>query len=72
MTLAQPLLELELLNLATAASLARNGILRVVPADALRDNPWHHAARLLRHIRALEDALRDYDQGDSQQEAWLP
>ena len=72
MTTTEPLLDLELLNLATAASLARNGILRVVPADALRDNPWHHAARLLRHIRALEDALRDYDQSNPQDEACLP
>jgi len=72
MTTTEPLLDLELLNLATAASLARNGILRAVPADALRDNPWHQAARLLRHIRALEDALRDYDQGDPQHEVWLP
>jgi hypothetical protein len=64
MTTNQPLLDLELLNLATAASLARNGILRSIPAHELRDNPFHHAARLLRHIRALEDALRDYDQCD--------
>lgn len=61
MTTSHPVLELELLNLATAATLARNGILRTIPADDLRDNPWHPAASLLRHLRALEDALRDYD-----------
>ena len=72
MTTSHPAIELELLNLAAAASLARNGILRAVPADVLRNNPWNHPARLLRHIRALEDALRDYDQDGCQDMESLP
>ena len=68
----EPLLDLELLNLATAASLARNGILRVIPARTLRDDPFHAAARLLRHISALEDALRDYDGASAQDDDLAP
>ncbi len=59
MTTSQPLLDLSLLNLATAASLARNAILSAAPQD---DDPWTPAAQLLRHLDALERALRDYDQ----------
>lgn len=72
MTTSCAVLELELLNLATAATLARNGILRVIAADDLRQNPWHPAARLLRHLRALEDALRDYDQNEPHDAEFLP
>ncbi len=65
MTTSESLLDLSLLNLATAASLARSAILSAVPAD---NDPWTPATRLLRHLDALEHALRDYDQdGDSQE-----
>lgn len=72
MTTTHPVLELELLNLATAATLARNGILRELPADELLDNPWHPAANLLRHLRALEDALRDYDDCEPRDQEMMP
>lgn len=62
MTTTEPLLELELLNLATAAALARTGLLRSLGSQPLREHPFHPGARLLRHIHALEDALRDFDQ----------
>lgn len=66
MTTTEGLLDLSLLNLATAASLARNAILSTLPAD---NDPWTPAAQLLRHLDALEHALRDYDQTSGPQEA---
>jgi hypothetical protein len=72
MTTSHPTLELELLNLATAASLARTGLLRTMGTGMLRDNPFHAAARLLRYIDSLEDALRQYDRGDLPVMEWTP
>lgn len=66
MTTTEGLLDLSLLNLATAASLARNAILTTLAAN---NDPWAPAAQLLRHLDALEHALRDYDEAGALQEA---
>jgi hypothetical protein len=63
MSTDESVLDLVLLNLSVAASLARNRLLLSVPA--LDDNPYGSAASLIRHIQALEDALRHFDRAAS-------
>jgi|APMed6443717190_1056831.scaffolds.fasta_scaffold411975_2 hypothetical protein len=65
MSTDESVLDLVLLNLSVAASLARNRLLLSVPARALDDNPYGSAASLIRHIQALEDALRHFDRAAS-------
>jgi len=65
MTNDECVLDLVLLNLSVAASLARNNLLLSIPASTLDDHPYGCAASLVRHIQALEDALRHFHRSGS-------